>query len=1068
MSQTPTGGIITTDGLYTIHTFLSSGTFTPVKVGNIQVLVVAGGGGATSTGNYVAGNAGAGGDVIEEPSFAIEVATITVTVGEGGTGVVSGTANSGGSSVFDDIEAYGGDGADSNGRTGGANSNYIGGEGNGPSESGGGGAGGGGDGSFINGGIGYTSLISGVSTNYAGGGASAQYGGVGTAVDGGGAWQTNGTTNRGGGAGASNYGDSGKNGGSGIVIVRYLTSSQVSNEATISSSAWIRKEDIQETLVSSAKIVIDKNSSDINSSAWIKTTEQETINSSAYIEGLTEEATDIYYHNNKLYFSCDTDPARIGVINITDPTNPSWTLTPLSASGETYKNAKAITFNDTTHFIYVACADGLVAKIDSTDITDREEIDCSDTDDLITISSYDSQFKIVTGTDNVAAELYTIDNNVETILETDLRLSRAIYDIIDTDLTISDGQTILNTDFRVSKLAATAINTDLRFTTNDNTQEQTDTITYSTSAVVNLTQPLVSVTEVQVNGSSVGVTYTRDPIAGIVTITSSLSPADIITVTYTYQPTPELLSRDKFMVKVYKASVGAYTELSDVNLETISTTIRVDEMPQANFTVNRKHDSIDYDLDGNYFPISQKNQVIIYLDSREIFRGYITNITSNSNSESLNIIASGKLNEVNIKVAGSHTVSYTKKTGYASSKIASYPVSSYGQSIINIPLQTIGKMIDPYEVILNDITFNNDLTTLEAGYDIGSGYKGVIVDLGKIVEEHIVRGQLTLTGWTEVNNWKPDQNKSYFYVFTGKKYLGENRTYSTYNFLNSTSSLSISSTITLYTLYTNFNHVYIGTTLSITDDLYDVDHIDVYWQEIYDNNEQDYINQTTGAIAEGYPSYTTYFKPADGSEIGKYYAKYGSAPYKEISYANGIYKSVIKYEDRDNGFWETKNINYDYTKYAYEQAKAEYNKLDLYGTKVRLTLTLDAYFYYNINLLSKINIINTTIANCYKDQSGFPLSVHEINIDSNLMLVTINCDSSKSSLEGWTYTSVYGATPTWGTQEYIPENATSYSPDEPGQDLKTIRPLAPKVNLEEENFIRLDSLPDTDQWEVEE
>ena len=82
----------------------------------------------------------------------------------------------------------------------------------------------------MNGGIGYTSSISGTSKNYAGGGSSCNWSGTtwcGTAVDGGGVGNgdgdgTNGIANTGGGAGGANNTHMGGNGGSGIVIVRYL------------------------------------------------------------------------------------------------------------------------------------------------------------------------------------------------------------------------------------------------------------------------------------------------------------------------------------------------------------------------------------------------------------------------------------------------------------------------------------------------------------------------------------------------------------------------------------------------------------------------------------------------------------------------------------------------------------------------------------------------------------------------------------------------------------------------------------------------------------------------------
>ena len=63
MTQTPgadgTGGTITHDGSYAVHTFTSSGTFTaPTGVTSAQVLVVAGGG---SGGGDVGGGGGGGG-----------------------------------------------------------------------------------------------------------------------------------------------------------------------------------------------------------------------------------------------------------------------------------------------------------------------------------------------------------------------------------------------------------------------------------------------------------------------------------------------------------------------------------------------------------------------------------------------------------------------------------------------------------------------------------------------------------------------------------------------------------------------------------------------------------------------------------------------------------------------------------------------------------------------------------------------------------------------------------------------------------------------------------------------
>ena len=93
-----TGGSITTDGDYKIHTFTSDGTFTITQVGTLpyEVLVVAGGGGGGGRG----GAGGGGGGLIHIP----EVAGWTnfnlaqgydIVVGAGGAGGVNGSGDRG-------------------------------------------------------------------------------------------------------------------------------------------------------------------------------------------------------------------------------------------------------------------------------------------------------------------------------------------------------------------------------------------------------------------------------------------------------------------------------------------------------------------------------------------------------------------------------------------------------------------------------------------------------------------------------------------------------------------------------------------------------------------------------------------------------------------------------------------------------------------------------------------------------------------------------------------------------------------------------------------------------------
>jgi len=256
------GNRIDYDGTYWIHTFTSSGTFTPQIELTADYLVVAGGGGG---GRDLAGGGGAGGFRTGSGFSVASLTNYAITVGAGGPGSTTTPATSasdGNNSIFSTITSTGGGGGGSNfgvgrsgGSGGGGSRNAAGGAGNTPSTSpsqgnnggtasqgstyvsaGGGGAsaaGGAGTASVGGaGGNGTASSISGTSVTYAGGGGGSVFagsaGGAGGAGGGGtggesGVEGTAGTANTGGGGGGGNNigALNGKNGGSGIVIIRY-------------------------------------------------------------------------------------------------------------------------------------------------------------------------------------------------------------------------------------------------------------------------------------------------------------------------------------------------------------------------------------------------------------------------------------------------------------------------------------------------------------------------------------------------------------------------------------------------------------------------------------------------------------------------------------------------------------------------------------------------------------------------------------------------------------------------------------------------------------------------------
>jgi hypothetical protein len=267
------GGNISYYGPYTVHTFTGSATFTPSFNGQVEVLVVAGGGGGGA--NHGGGGGGAGG-LLYTSAYGVSAGSgITVTVGSGGA-----IAGNGSNSVFGGLTTIGGglgasEGANNggNGGSGGGGTGFStatngglgtpgqgfdGGKGGFPDTSavyGSGGGGGGASapgtdgkegqnvsGSAGNGGDGLPYSINGFSTYYAGGGGGGYWGdnltyyGVG-GLGGGGNGGAGGSASTllptpgvnglgGGGGGARGDGSlprPGSVGGSGIVIVRYLT-----------------------------------------------------------------------------------------------------------------------------------------------------------------------------------------------------------------------------------------------------------------------------------------------------------------------------------------------------------------------------------------------------------------------------------------------------------------------------------------------------------------------------------------------------------------------------------------------------------------------------------------------------------------------------------------------------------------------------------------------------------------------------------------------------------------------------------------------------------------------------
>jgi hypothetical protein len=275
-----TGGVVTNIGIYTIHTFLSTANLEVLEPGDIDYFILGGGGGAGNTWGSDNTSGGGGGAKPKEGVMTLVVGTYPAVVGLGGAGFYSSTAITSGDglpgdpSSFNGVSAEGGGcgrrrtgtepagnynrtdsgaggawcrhdgttgstapaGVSTNGGDGGESittSSYA------PAGGGGGAGEDGDDGVHLiggDGGDGVQSSISGTPTWYgggggggikAGGGAVPGDGGLGGGGRGaGGGIPTAGVANTGGGGGggkgSTNFG--GREGGSGIIIIRYIRS----------------------------------------------------------------------------------------------------------------------------------------------------------------------------------------------------------------------------------------------------------------------------------------------------------------------------------------------------------------------------------------------------------------------------------------------------------------------------------------------------------------------------------------------------------------------------------------------------------------------------------------------------------------------------------------------------------------------------------------------------------------------------------------------------------------------------------------------------------------------------
>lgn len=410
--------------------------------------------------------------------------------------------------------------------------------------------------------------------------------------------------------------------------------------------------------------------------------------------------------------------------------------------------------------------------------------------------------------------------------------------------------------------------------------------------------------------------------------------------------------------------------LDDVDLKSIVITHTKEEYSTASFTLHRKHDNPNYDNQGNASQITNQNAVQIYINGHLEFNGTIQNFVADSEAET--IIVNARMDE-----------------------------PSNNRQIKSIPLASVGEQLHLYHCLLNSISVENpvlntqaviinedslywsgsewvgdldeaqvfashsaaqssinanlDEFTSQQVYPINYNespdyYKGVQVNLGTEIKQQIMRYSSFMSGSAladaiEAGTFTPKQNWVYFWFASVQNFVTGSTT----------------------------GHNYIKTLGSLSADTWKITSAAYKYQKQLDDEKND---------------------------LGFYYV--GSAPYKLVSIQNGRLIAKDKWVDKNDGLYRERDKAYDYEQFAKDVASLEYAKLKNINSQIlpitsgEIDITLDGYYYYNLKLLTRINLSNTTASSVYKNSNGFPIAIKTITINTNSMRVTLSCNNQLS------------------------------------------------------------------------
>ena len=395
-------------------------------------------------------------------------------------------------------------------------------------------------------------------------------------------------------------------------------------------------------------------------------------------------------------------------------------------------------------------------------------------------------------------------------------------------------------------------------------------------------------------------------------------------------------------------------EDTDLVLNSISITHSEGEESRASFRLSRQHDNLDVTLEGISSEITNQNIVEIKCRGITIFpyKG----------------VGTGRISEINCQ--------YQDNTEFVIVSALSEEATNQFNTV-TMSLPGVTDRLSIYDILIqNPVIFNPYVDP--DNEDNPKKYKGIRVNLGQIIQQSLTKqtvtdGRGTIADQIQNGEFISIQNWTYFWGHLHATKFSP----VTSNDLGTQKDPEELEEEQRLGEIAGKTFFYIGTSLSpVSEDLWDLSRAGYHRQRIYDDIETD---------------------------LGFY--EVGEAPFKDISVRNGRLITKPKLVDDTNGLFSFKEAGNDFVQYAKRVANLEYEKLKninddiLPDTSCTFNLTIDAYLYYGISLLTKINIDNTTQANIYNNNKGFPVSAKSITITSSDRRVSIEANNIKSTKE---------------------------------------------------------------------